>query len=359
MPAFGPRIPPTRRYLTRFIKFHIQLSSAQSRAQTRSALSPPFYFAGLQNKVFEDGIVSMDGKLAQLFDLDGKVVAKAMMKLTGMDPGQTLDLGRVSLEVTHAVAASEFASGRVFSAGNATSSVALTTVLPRPALKPLGSGITNKLFASSGGGMAPFKPPASLSTGGGGGVASLKPRLGGLVPTKGVAAAAAPSSSSAATGDDADGEGASASNPSSAGSSGLSLGAFKPPTMTSLAVGGGYSLVGFGRGGAGGGYGSISGGPKPRHDPNGPDALVLYWPPGWPGGPSSSSSSSSSSAFSAGAGGGKNPASQIPVVMDPHLGKCLREHQRLGVQFLYDCITGRASDAGTGCILADDMGLGA
>ncbi|KAL8429772.1 hypothetical protein ACSSS7_006367 [Eimeria intestinalis] len=36
----------------------------------------------------------------------------------------------------------------------------------------------------------------------------------------------------------------------------------------------------------------------------------------------------------------------------------LREHQRQGVQFVFDCIMGLKEFDGFGCILADDMGLG-
>lgn len=36
----------------------------------------------------------------------------------------------------------------------------------------------------------------------------------------------------------------------------------------------------------------------------------------------------------------------------------LREHQRQGVQFLFDCLMGLKEFHGEGCILADDMGLG-
>eukprot|EP01029_Cantina_marsupialis_P009077 TRINITY_DN212664_c0_g2_i3.p1 TRINITY_DN212664_c0_g2~~TRINITY_DN212664_c0_g2_i3.p1 ORF type:complete len:694 (+),score=181.96 TRINITY_DN212664_c0_g2_i3:706-2787(+) len=36
----------------------------------------------------------------------------------------------------------------------------------------------------------------------------------------------------------------------------------------------------------------------------------------------------------------------------------LREHQREGVKFMFECVSGLKDYAGTGCILADDMGLG-
>ena len=47
-----------------------------------------------------------------------------------------------------------------------------------------------------------------------------------------------------------------------------------------------------------------------------------------------------------------------PVVVDPKLTKFLRAHQREGVQFVFDCVTGLKGFNGRGCILADDMGLG-
>lgn len=46
------------------------------------------------------------------------------------------------------------------------------------------------------------------------------------------------------------------------------------------------------------------------------------------------------------------------VVVDPLVSKVLREHQRIGVQFLFDCLMGLKNFDGYGCILADDMGLG-
>ena len=34
-----------------------------------------------------------------------------------------------------------------------------------------------------------------------------------------------------------------------------------------------------------------------------------------------------------------------------------RPHQREGVQFMFECVTGMRDFDGRGCILADDMGL--
>ena len=75
--------------------------------------------------------------------------------------------------------------------------------------------------------------------------------------------------------------------------------------------------------------------PIPRHDPNAPQALVM-----------------------------KRPASYVrgkqivDVVVDPHISQKLREHQREGVKFMYECVMGMRPHGGEGAILADEMGLG-
>ncbi|CAJ0595354.1 unnamed protein product [Cylicocyclus nassatus] len=48
----------------------------------------------------------------------------------------------------------------------------------------------------------------------------------------------------------------------------------------------------------------------------------------------------------------------VHVVVDPVLGNILRPHQREGVKFMYDCVTGRNIESHFGCIMADEMGLG-
>ena len=48
----------------------------------------------------------------------------------------------------------------------------------------------------------------------------------------------------------------------------------------------------------------------------------------------------------------------VYVVVDPLLGKVLRPHQREGVKFMYDCVTGVKIEGMNGCIMADEMGLG-
>lgn len=74
--------------------------------------------------------------------------------------------------------------------------------------------------------------------------------------------------------------------------------------------------------------------PTPRHDPNAPNALVMSRPKVIPKG-----------------------KQVVDVVVDPVLSKHLRDHQREGVKFLYECVMGMRSE-GEGAIMADEMGLG-
>lgn len=48
----------------------------------------------------------------------------------------------------------------------------------------------------------------------------------------------------------------------------------------------------------------------------------------------------------------------VHVVVDPVIGNILRPHQREGVQFMYNCVTGKNIEGYHGCIMADEMGLG-
>ena len=77
------------------------------------------------------------------------------------------------------------------------------------------------------------------------------------------------------------------------------------------------------------------GGPTPRHDPNAPGALVMKRPKDCPKG-----------------------KEIVDVVVDPFLGQHLREHQREGIKFLYECVMGMRDFNGQGALLADEMGLG-
>lgn len=75
--------------------------------------------------------------------------------------------------------------------------------------------------------------------------------------------------------------------------------------------------------------------PVPRHNPDDKNALVMKRPTSVPKG-----------------------KQIVDVVVDPILCKHLREHQRSGVAFMYECVMGMRPFEGEGAILADEMGLG-
>ncbi|KAJ8279404.1 hypothetical protein COCON_G00064700 [Conger conger] len=82
---------------------------------------------------------------------------------------------------------------------------------------------------------------------------------------------------------------------------------------------------------------------KALHDPFEEGALVLYEPPAL----------GAHDLIKA-----EKEKLPVHVVVDPVLGKVLRPHQREGVKFLWDCVTGRRIGDSFGCIMADEMGLG-
>ncbi|XP_071117638.1 DNA repair and recombination protein RAD54-like [Haliotis cracherodii] len=82
---------------------------------------------------------------------------------------------------------------------------------------------------------------------------------------------------------------------------------------------------------------------QPLHDPYEEGSLILYTPP------------ELSAHDQLKADVEKQP---VHVVVDPLLSKVLRPHQREGVKFMYDCITGCQIEGSHGCIMADEMGLG-
>uniref|UniRef100_A0A1I8IDR7 DNA repair and recombination protein RAD54-like n=1 Tax=Macrostomum lignano TaxID=282301 RepID=A0A1I8IDR7_9PLAT len=84
-------------------------------------------------------------------------------------------------------------------------------------------------------------------------------------------------------------------------------------------------------------------GRAPLHDPQAEGALVLYSPP------------ELSAHEQLRADPEKVP---VHVVVDPVLTRVLRPHQREGVKFMYDCVTGVQIPGSYGCIMADEMGLG-
>ena len=48
---------------------------------------------------------------------------------------------------------------------------------------------------------------------------------------------------------------------------------------------------------------------------------------------------------------------KVHVVIDPQLSAILRPHQREGVKFMYECVTGARLEGDlSGCIMADEVG---
>ncbi|KAI9814176.1 MAG: helicase [Pycnora praestabilis] len=75
--------------------------------------------------------------------------------------------------------------------------------------------------------------------------------------------------------------------------------------------------------------------PTPRHDPHQVGAVVMKRPNNVPKG-----------------------RQIVDVVVDPLLTQNLRQHQKEGVKFMYECVMGLRPFNGQGAILADEMGLG-
>lgn len=75
--------------------------------------------------------------------------------------------------------------------------------------------------------------------------------------------------------------------------------------------------------------------PTPRHSPNAQKALVMTRPKRCP-----------------------KDRQIVDVVVDPLLTGHLRDHQREGVKFMYECVMDIREFGGQGAILADEMGLG-
>lgn len=57
-------------------------------------------------------------------------------------------------------------------------------------------------------------------------------------------------------------------------------------------------------------------------------------------------------------GAGKDGHLVRPVIVDSFICNKLRQHQKEGICFLYECIMGLSAHNHFGAILADDMGLG-
>ncbi|XP_024941965.1 DNA repair and recombination protein RAD54-like isoform X2 [Cephus cinctus] len=87
----------------------------------------------------------------------------------------------------------------------------------------------------------------------------------------------------------------------------------------------------------------LSGPRRACHDPNEANALIVYTPP----------EVSEHDRLKL-----DESKQLVHVVVDPLLCDILRPHQREGVKFMYECVTGKRIENAYGCIMADEMGLG-
>uniref|UniRef100_A0A8D8TTW0 DNA repair and recombination protein RAD54-like n=2 Tax=Cacopsylla melanoneura TaxID=428564 RepID=A0A8D8TTW0_9HEMI len=108
---------------------------------------------------------------------------------------------------------------------------------------------------------------------------------------------------------------------------------FKVPILNY--TGGGYHSKGLGV--------RREGQRKSLHDPTAPNALVLYTPP----------QLSAHDLLKI-----DKDKIEVHIVVDPVLSNILRPHQREGVKFMFECVTGVRIEDAYGCIMADEMGLG-
>lgn len=298
------------------------------------------YFAVLwtadkkKHKTYDDGVLSLDGRLAQLFNTEGRLVAKEFSRMTGetLSVGGTLTVGRNELEVVNRISREHYESGRIFSSAAAppAPTVSAQSAVPGP--------------AASRGLVRPTLTAGTGSASGGAGTAATGHRLGGgLTPRIGMGLQPrlkAEEVSSAAATPAGDGNGESSGDSRHTAGGGLVV-----LPQAKCTTGGSAALLR--RPTAGSSFASGRGGARPRHDPLAPNALVLFSPP------QSTTSAATTPGGGAGAGAGSADA-QVAVVVDPLLTRFLRPHQREGVSFMYNCV----ALAEHGCILADDMGLG-
>lgn len=83
------------------------------------------------------------------------------------------------------------------------------------------------------------------------------------------------------------------------------------------------------------------------HDPEAPDAIILYVP--------KKKLTEANRIQIASLKPGQKPDFEVEVVIDPVLSRVLRPHQIEGVKFLYECTNGLKAEIAFGCIMADEM----
>ena len=112
-------------------------------------------------KKYEDGILSVDGKQAILYDLDGKQQAREFTKNTVIKEGDSWGVSRFTAEILHSVTAAAFLSGSLFVSTSSVEAVRHDTPLAARSSVPgpnitsatpvvASLGVSNASFVSSG-----------------------------------------------------------------------------------------------------------------------------------------------------------------------------------------------------------------
>lgn len=237
-------------------------------------------FTAKKHKTWDgDGVLSVHGGYARLQDISGRDMGRCMFK-DPLLPGSTLSVGGKDVEIDSIITKADFLAGRPFLKG----------------------GVQRTMSSDSKRSPAPKLPTPKLPT----------PKVAlaksiGLGPNKQKEEQDAP-----------DMEISAKNFYSSTHKSNDMTAHFKNPLLAT-------TIMPQNKGGV----------PTPRHDPNGPNALVMKRLVDCPKG-----------------------KEIVDVVLDPFLGQHLREHQREGVKFLYECVMGMRDFNGQGALLADEMGLG-
>ena len=75
-----------------------------------------------KHKVYEDGVISVDGNIVKLFDMDAKMIGKtnsySVQNLSDLHAGNELYVGSKELEVANPIDPDKFISGQIFRSAN-------------------------------------------------------------------------------------------------------------------------------------------------------------------------------------------------------------------------------------------------
>lgn len=119
-------------------------SMIRSKVAANEPTIPARYFlcmhtkrSNKKHKVYEDGVISVEGNIVKLFDMDAKMIGKtntySVHNLSDLHPGNELYVGSKELEVSNPVEPEKFISGQVFR--NANTPLVLANPMVKPKVK--------------------------------------------------------------------------------------------------------------------------------------------------------------------------------------------------------------------------------